>query len=318
MSENLCLDNNFSTTRLVTESEPAIINNPDDRLDSFLFLPTNDKREGEGGLRTKGYFKKSHKEKPLISIITVVYNGEKHLEQTIKSVIEQSYDNVEYIIVDGGSNDSTLDIIKKYEDKIDYWVSEEDEGIYHAMNKGITLASGDIIGLINADDYYEDNIFEEIVSTYEKNKCDLIFGDCTTITLQGDMKINRAMPQCKKYTFLPCSLSWIWFGMLFNHPASFISMDWYKKYGLFDDSYKIAGDYELLLRLYRSGGTFSQIKKNLAYFREGGISTSLEYSTLLYNEKKKILRDANYVIGNLSIFIKKLMLLRYRVLGRKS
>jgi len=101
---------------------------------------------------------------PLISIITVVYNGEEYLEETIHSVINQSYKNIEYIIIDGGSSDGTVDIIKKYEKKIDYWVSEKDEGIYDAMNKGIDVARGDFINFMNADDIiYRNNVVEAIV-----------------------------------------------------------------------------------------------------------------------------------------------------------
>jgi len=105
-----------------------ILNEKEDN--SKLFLSEGENRKGEGGQRTKGHFKKSYEKKPLISVITVVFNGEKYLEETITSVINQTYENVEYIIIDGGSTDGTLDIIKRYEDKIDYWVSEKDNGIY--------------------------------------------------------------------------------------------------------------------------------------------------------------------------------------------
>ena len=117
VTNTLCLDEKYSTTRLVTKEKLEIVNNPDDKFESVLFLPEDVGRKGEGGLRTKKYFKKSFKDKPLISIITVVFNGEQFLEETIQSVINQTYDNIEYIIIDGGSTDGTLDIIKKYEDK---------------------------------------------------------------------------------------------------------------------------------------------------------------------------------------------------------
>ena len=121
MTDILSLDEGYSTTRLLTQEKPQIINTTEDKFETVLFLPKGENRKGEGGLRTKGYFKKSFDDKPLISIITVVFNGEKYLEETIQSVINQTYSNVEYIIIDGGSTDGTLDIIKKYEDSGKSW-----------------------------------------------------------------------------------------------------------------------------------------------------------------------------------------------------
>lgn len=154
MTNTIALDQNYSTTRLLMTQKPEIVNKPEDKFETILFLPSGEGRQGEGGLRTRGYFKQSYEEKPLISIITVVFNGEKYLEETIQSVINQTYDNVEYIIIDGGSTDGTLEIIKKYEDYIDYWVSEKDKGLYDGLAKGFKLATGDILGYINAGDYY--------------------------------------------------------------------------------------------------------------------------------------------------------------------
>jgi glycosyltransferase involved in cell wall biosynthesis len=318
MNDFIILDKKFSTTKCLITDQPVIESTSIDKFESVLFLPETEGRKGEGGLRTKGYFKKSYKNKPLSSIVTVVFNGEKYLEQTIQSVINQSYDNVEYIIIDGGSNDGTVDIIKKYEGQIDYWVSEKDMGIYDAMNKGICLAQGKIIGLINADDYYENNIFEDIVKTYHASKSDIIFGDCTTIAINDVMKPNESLPQCMKYPSLLCTPRWIWFGMIFNHPASFICRDSYKKFGLYDESYKIAADYDLLLRMYRQGGTFKKIEKNLAYFREGGISTQLEHTKILRKEMKKIWLNHSKIIGILIIIIKELLILRRSILGKRD
>jgi len=138
---------------MVTKEQPRIENDPSSEVHTRPFLPSHHQQQGEGGLRTKGYFKKSFNDKPLVSIITVVLNGEKHFAHTIQSVIAQTYDNVEYIIIDGGSTDGTVDIIKKYEDKIDYWISEPDEGIYDAMNKGIDLFTGKWLYYLGSDDF---------------------------------------------------------------------------------------------------------------------------------------------------------------------
>lgn len=130
----------------------------------------------KGGLRSKGYFKKSYNNKPLISVITVVLNGEKYLKETIESVINQTYDNIEYVIIDGGSTDGTIDIIKKYEEKIDYWVSEPDHGIYDAMNKAIDMVTGKWVIFINSSDTLNKNAYIKIKDFLIKksNKCDVV------------------------------------------------------------------------------------------------------------------------------------------------
>ena len=202
--KTICLDENFSTTKLLTKEKPIIENGLEDRFKSILFLPENEARKGEGGLRIKGYFKKSYEDKPLISIITVVFNGEKYLEQTIQSVINQTYDNVEYIIIDGGSTDGTVDIIKKYEGQIDYWISEEDDGIYDAMNKGINLASGEWINFMNAGDIFYD---EKVLNTIYINpklfqEIDFIYSDTVldgTSILTCDIKNNLIIHQSLIY-----------------------------------------------------------------------------------------------------------------------
>ena len=161
--KTICLDENFSTTKLLTKEKPIIENGLEDRFKSILFLSEGENRKSEGGLRTKGYFKKAYDHKPLVSIITVIFNGEKYLEQTIQSVINQTYDNVEYIIIDGGSTDGSVGAIKKYEEQIDYWISEEDDGIYDAMNKGMSLASGEWINFMNAGDvFYDEQVLNRI------------------------------------------------------------------------------------------------------------------------------------------------------------
>ncbi|MEA1893278.1 MAG: glycosyltransferase [Campylobacterota bacterium] len=127
--------------------------------------------------------KMATKDKPLISIVTVVFNGEKHLEQTIQSVVNQTYKNIEYIIIDGGSTDGTVDIIKKYEDKISYWVSEKDSGIYDAMNKGIDVANGEWINFMNAGDiFFDNNVLESVFhkESLATDNIDLFYSDSIT------------------------------------------------------------------------------------------------------------------------------------------
>lgn len=144
----------YSTTRRLTTKRPSHFSYPGASADiSLLKTPDSSEKISEGGIRLNGQYKQVSKDKPIISVVTVVFNGVEFLEEAIRSVIEQPYDNVEYIIVDGGSTDGSLDIIKKYEGAIDYWVSEPDKGIYDAMNKGIRLASPDSwIFFLGADD----------------------------------------------------------------------------------------------------------------------------------------------------------------------
>jgi glycosyltransferase involved in cell wall biosynthesis len=203
-----------------------------------------------------------------ISIVTVVCNGEEYLEQTIKSVLNQSYENVEYIIIDGGSIDKTVDIIKKYESEIAYWVSEDDNGIYDAMNKGVLKATGDIIGIINADDYYEIDIFNSIVDCYiSRNFPDIIYAD---MVLMNEVTKQRR-------TIQP-SLNGLVGSMTLNHPACFVSRKLYDE-KLFDRNYKICADYDLMVFFKTKNKKFQYLNKTAAYMRMGGASDNFKLST---------------------------------------
>ena len=292
--DTICLDENYSTTRLITQEKPEILNNPEDKFETVLFLPMGENRKGEGGLRTKGYFKKSYEDKPLISVITVVYNGEKYLEETIQSVINQTYDNVEYIIIDGGSTDRTSDIIKKYEDRIDYWVSEKDKGIYDAMNKGVSGCIGEIIGIVNADDYLYLNILEHITTIFDKN-VDFLYGNVHIIDSEGKIigeknSLPNEQIDVKIYS-----------GMPFPHPSVFVNINTYKKIGLFDISFRLSADFDFLLRLLEKKTNGISIMKFTGAFRTGGQSGG--YSSLIENIKVLKKRNINSFLI-ISIFIK--------------
>jgi glycosyltransferase involved in cell wall biosynthesis len=170
-----------------------------------------------GGLRTKGFCKKAEENKPLITVVTVVYNGEDNLEQTIISVINQKYKNIEYLIIDGVSKDNTLNIIKKYENRIDYWISESDKGIYDAMNKGICLAKGDFINFMNCgDSFYSDmTIYSSVRYMIDNNNIDVFYGNTLTrfnsgiYTVRAEEKIKNRMsdmPFCHQSTFTKTNL----------------------------------------------------------------------------------------------------------------
>lgn len=175
---------------------------------------------------------------PIVTIITVSYNAVLTIENTILSVVNQTYSNIEYIIIDGGSTDGTIDIIKKYEDRISYWISESDRGIYDAMNKGIKMAHGDWVNFMNCGDaFYSKMIIETVVGYIKKNKCDVVYGD-VMLNINGRMKLKKSSELKSIECFLP-----------FCHQSSFVKTSLLRK-NMFDLSYKIAADYALFYELY--------------------------------------------------------------------
>jgi len=210
--------------------------------------------------------KKSYDNKPLISIITVVYNGEKHLEETIQSVINQTYDNIEYIIIDGGSTDGTLDIIKKYEDRIDCWVSERDGGIYDAMNKGIGLCKGEIVGIVNADDYIYHETLEKVSSSFEDKEIMFVYAKLDLLSEDGNFfkTIDSIGKEHIKYR--------IFKHMPFLHPTMFVKKSVYTQIGLFDTKYKLSAEYDFTLKLIENSIKSKRLDFSTGVFRLGGQS----------------------------------------------
>ena len=178
-----------------------------------------------------------------ISIITVTFNSDKTLEETILSVINQTYNKIEYIIIDGGSTDNTLNIIDKYKNKINYFISEKDQGLYEALNKGIKKATGDVIGFIHSDDFYTSNIIiEKYASEFLKSKSDAVYSDLYYVNAINTDDIIR---KWKSGEYKPKSF---YFGWMPPHPTFFVKKNIYKTYGDFNLSFKSAADYELMLR----------------------------------------------------------------------
>ena len=244
-------------------------------------------------------------EYPKISIITTVKNGEKYLEQTILSVINQSYPNIEYIVVDGGSTDNTISIIKKYENKIDYWVSENDKGIYNGMNKGINKSTGDYFAILNSDDYYvHNNVISEVCKTIIKTKANVLHGNALLIKTNGEIKpINRS-----NRSFL--------FTNPVIHPTLFVNSELFIKYGGFNEKYKIASDLDFVIKLNNNKYAFHKINKELVYIREGGYSfqNSLKRKEGLNirldnykNWSQLIIIVMGYLTRELKVFVKKLI-----------
>ena len=203
-----------------------------------------------------------------VSIITSVYNNEKTIEDAIKSVLSQTYSNIEYIVVDGASKDGTVDEKKKYEDKISTFVSERDKGIYDGLNKGVSLATGDVIAFLHSDDIYEnENIITEVVEHFKSTKTDSIYGDLVYVDKEDTSKIFRYW-QSGEYTFKKLSNGW-----MPPHPTFFVKKEFYDKYGKFDLDFGIAADYDFMLRMLgKYKISTSYLPKVLYKMRVGGAS----------------------------------------------
>ena len=235
----------------------------------------------EGGLRIKGIEKIPSQGKPLVTVITVAFNGAATLEHTIRSVIEQTYDNVEHIIIDGGSTDATLDILRKYEDSIDYWVSEKDEGIYDAMNKGIALARGDYIGVLNSDDYFADpSALENIATQLKTSNVDAVF---SCLDIVDPTNLDRVLRKYRVSSFSPFMLR---IGIMPPHPTFYCKKSCYEKAGTYRTNYRIAADFEMLARLLlKHHITWKFIHTTTVKMRSGGLSSSGIKSSWVVNRE---------------------------------
>lgn len=225
-----------------------------------------------------------------ISLITVTYNSEKTLSDTFESVLKQKYDNFEHIIVDGLSKDKTMDIVKSYEEKYKgklKYISEKDSGLYDAMNKGIKMASGDIIGILNSDDILANElVFEKIVNTFKKEKCDGTYSDLVFMD-EETMKIPTRNFIAHKYSKK--------MGWHPPHPTLYLKKEIYDKIGDFNTNYRIAADLDFMMRLIKNNYKLSYIKEYLILMRSGGVSTNGLKGYL------KNLKEANIVLKNNNI-----------------
>lgn len=223
----------------------------------------------------------------MLTIITVCYNSEKTIEKTFETVLNQNFKEMEYLVIDGESKDRTLEIIKKYKIKFKRrgikfkYITERDRGIYDAMNKGIQLSSGNIIGIINSDDWYEKEAFFKIKNSFDLDpELGVVYGD----------GIDFYKFRKKNYKILskqPENLNCLLKGITLHHPSVFVKREVYQKIGGFNLEYKLAADYEFLLRIYKSGIKYRHISDIVAYFLIGGASSNIDLLISEYELIKK-------------------------------
>ncbi len=234
-----------------------------------------------------------------ISIITVCYNSSQFLESAITSVLAQKYSDIEYIVIDGGSDDGTLAILKTYSDRITHVISEPDKGIYDAMNKGLALATGDVIGILNSDDFYpHTNVINEVVSAFESSPlADMVLGNVDFVM---PSELNKPVRYYSSYSFRPWKMR---FGFMPAHPGAFIKKSAYDEVGKYKLGYQIGADFDMFVRLLLvKKRPYFKLNQMLVRMRVGGISTSGFKSYLV--SSKEIMRSLkeNRIYSN-SLFV---------------
>ncbi|MDR1156269.1 MAG: glycosyltransferase [Bacteroidales bacterium] len=203
-----------------------------------------------------------------VSIITASYNNIETIESTIQSVLTQTYPNIEYIIVDGGSTDGTVDVIRRFDSAVANWVSEPDKGLYYALNKGIAMASGDVIGFLHADDVLHDLfVIASVMKLFLEKKCEAVYGDLVYVA-RNDM--NNLIRFWKSCPFHPKLLRQGWMP---PHPTLFVHRKIYEQLGTFNTEMRIAADYDMVLRFFKHPDFHSEYLPHvLVRMRMGGIS----------------------------------------------
>lgn len=240
----------------------------------------------------------------MISIITATFNSAKTLKDTIQSVLRQTNKDFEYLIIDGGSTDETIDIVKSYESEFSgrlKWVSEKDEGIYDAMNKGIKMASGDVVGILNSDDYFtSDDILQTVDNAFKSHEIDAIYGDIHFIR---DGNPQKCVRYYSSRMFRPF---WLRFGFMPAHPSFYCKREIFDKAGLYSLDYKIGADYEMMVRLFKKYRIMSQyINKDFVTMRTGGASNNNVRSRItLINEDVKACKENGVYTNSLFVMLK--------------
>ena len=235
-----------------------------------------------------------------ITIITSVYNNKATIEDAIQSVLSQTYPNIEYIVIDGASSDGTTDIIRKYEDRISKFISEKDNGIYDGLNKGVDLATGDVIAFLHSDDIYaNENVIDNIVKLFESTDTDSIYGDLVYVDKEDTNKIFRYWKSGEYSLRKLCN------GWMPPHPTFFLKKEFYEKYGKFDLNFGIAADYDFMLRMLgKYKITTSYLPSVLYKMRVGGASNR-SIKNIIQKSREDIKALKNNGIGGVHTIILK-------------
>lgn len=223
-----------------------------------------------------------------ISLITVVWNNEATIKDAIDSVLNQTHKDIEYIIIDGASTDGTIDIVKSYGDKITKFASEPDKGLYDAMNKGIALCTGDVVGILNSDDFYMDEfVIAKVVKEFEDKKCDSVYADLVFVKPEN---LDKTVRYYDSSHFTPSKFAYGWMPA---HPTFFVKREMYEKYGVFRTDLKIGADFDILARfLYTHKISYSYMKEVFVKMRVGGVSTGgVKATWLIVQEQLQVCKD---------------------------
>ncbi|KXX72603.1 glycosyltransferase family 2 protein [Flammeovirga sp. SJP92] len=233
-----------------------------------------------------------------ISIITIVYNNASYISDCINSVISQDYDNIEYIVIDGGSNDGTQEVIKKYSENIDFFISEKDKGLYNALNKGLKLCTGDIIGILHSDDiFYSKSIIRDIVGIFQTQKNDLLYGNGMYVERDNPTKVKRIYKSNK------FSSRYLAFGWIPLHTTIFVKKEMIHNFGLYNENYKIASDYDISLRWFKSNCNKYYLNKWIVKMRLGGKSTTMQLQKEKSREDLEII-NKHQLFGRITLYCK--------------
>jgi glycosyltransferase involved in cell wall biosynthesis len=241
------------------------------------------------------------KEQPLVTIITPTYNSQKRLKRSIESVLNQSYENIEYIIIDGASTDGTVAILKEYDNQIDYWISEPDGGIYEALNKGLSVAKGEYVAILNGDDFYEHFAVEESIKAIEKSGADYSIASVQFVDKKIVISPIYPLVEGKVYQDMP-----------YPHVTAFVPKRVYDEVGEFTTDYRIAGDHDMALKIHLAGYRATFINQVIAQLSDDGVSDSLDATKESRNiaiayGKSRVLAYKDYAIYWLKFYLVRLL-----------